>query len=217
MLGAIAGGTIGANLGANVGERLANTGIGRMIGNAIYGAFFSGDAPEDGQQLMERGRQYGARIESELSNRLRALSEERAQRVTSTEQAVDIVDTAITEGRITERQGSQIREAIGQSGNYNNIRMGDIEVAIEQLQASREGTGETLRVGTDRGGRVIVLPPTPMPIQRPTENRANPRGNPRGNNSNPGRGSTVSDLQTRNRDASLAAAQEQANFMVHGA
>ena len=217
LLGAIAGGMMGAELGADAGERLANTRIGRMIGNAVYGSFFSSEAPIQPIQRIVMFRRSGENIENELSNRLRALSEERAQRVTSTEQAVDIVDTAITEGRITERQGSQIREAIGQSGNYNNIRMGDIEVAIEQLQASREGTGETLRVGTDRGGRVIVLPPTPMPTQRPTENRANPRGNPRGNNSNPGRGSSVSDLQTRNRDASLAAAQEQANFMVHGA
>jgi hypothetical protein len=215
MLGAIAGGMMGAELGADAGERLTNTRIGRMIGNAVYGSFFSSEAPIQPIQRIAMFRRSGESIENELSNRLRTLSQERAERISSTEQAVDIVDRAISEGRITERQGSQILEVSGQQGT--NLRIGDIEVAIDQLQASREGVGETLRVGRGEGGRVIVLPPTTLPTQRPTENRANPRGNPRGNNSNPGRGSSVSDLQTRNRDASLAAAQEQANFMVHGA
>ena len=184
VIGGVLGGYAGAELGADAAERFTKSGIGSIIASATYDKFFS-----------ERPTGVSENLESELRNRIRTLREESGQRISATDQLVNRTTAAVEEGRITEAQAAQINEVGGQIGT--NIRAGDIELAIDQLQASREGTGETLRVGRNRGGNIIVLPPTTVPSRsQPAGRNAQPQANRSQNGQ-------INDLQARISDGSL--------------
>lgn len=188
LIGGILGAYLGANAGATAGEWFVNTGMGRYVADAIYDRFFA-ESPT-GQP------------EAQLVSQLTELQRQRRERTASIDEMTQITDRAVSEGRITTNQARQIEEVGAQEGT--NLRIGDIELAIEQMQASGlEGAGSVLRPARDAGtGRVIVLPPIYQEVigGMPTQTQAAPAP------------AAPAEIQTRTPDPTLGQASQAATF-----
>lgn len=186
--GALIGGFIGSMGGAQLGEYLATTGLGRRIGEVIYDRFF-----------VERPT---GQPEAQLMGQLTELQRQRRERTASIDEMTQITDRAVAEGRITRSQARQLEEVGSQEGT--NLRIGDIEAAIEQLQVSGlEGAGSRLQPVRQQGtGRVIVLPTMYQEVvtQRPAQPAATPAAE------------VSSEIQTRTPDPTLGQASQAATF-----
>lgn len=195
LLGAIAG-PVGSALGAYVGalggeklgEFLATTDIGRRLGEVVYDRFFA-----------ERST---GQPEAALMDRLTQLQRERRERTTNIDEMTRLTDAAVNQGRITESQARQLEEIGAQEGT--NLRVGDIELAIEQIQALRsEGEGAALQPTRERGtGRLIVLPTIYQEVVTQNQNQSAPASTAEGS----------SEIQTRIPDPTFGAAAEAAAF-----
>lgn len=186
--GALVGGFAGSLGGAELAERLATTGIGRRIGELIYDRFFA-DRPT-------------GEPETQLIAQLTELQRQRREKTATIDEMTQITDRAVNEGRITRGQARQLEEVGSQEGT--NLRIGDIELAIEQLQASGlEGVGSRLQAGRQEGsGRIIVLPTMYQEVvtQRPTQPASAPAAE------------VSSEIQTRAPDPTLDQAAQAARF-----
>ena len=107
-----------------------------------------------------------------------------------------LTNAAVNQGRITESQARQLEEIGAQEGT--NLRVGDIELAIEQIQALRsEGEGAALQPTRERGtGRLIVLPTIYQEVVTQNRNQSAPASTAEGS----------SNIQTQNPDRTLGAA-----------
>ena len=222
MAGAAAGGFIGSALGpigtflGAMGGAYVGSSYGEEIATALYNSYLSEseDMPDDYNEQAARAARIGANLQTRLSERRAELRQQEREKNVNIEQMTNLTDRAVSEGRITSTQARQIEE-IGSSQGAD-LRAGDIELAIEQLQAARDGaaTAETLKLGLSGGrtGRVIVLPPQSIPSQG---NARRNRPSERPSQSNPSQVNR-NGLQTRNPDNALNSARDHVGWSSNG-
>ena len=222
MAGAAAGGFIGSALGpigtflGAMGGAYVGSSYGEEIATALYNSYLSEseDMPDDYNEQAARAARIGANLQTRLSERRAELRQQEREKNVNIEQMTNLTDRAVSEGRITSTQARQIEE-IGSSQGAD-LRAGDIELAIEQLQAARDGaaTAETLKLGLSGGrtGRVIVLPPQSIPSQG-NARRNRPSERPSQSNSSQ---VNRNGLQTRNPDNALNSARDHVGWSSNG-
>jgi phage tail tape-measure protein len=222
MAGAAAGGFIGSALGpigtflGAMGGAYVGSSYGEEIATALYNSYLSEseDMPDDYNEQAARAARIGANLQTRLSERRAELRQQEREKNVNIEQMTNLTDRAVSEGRITSTQARQIEE-IGSSQGAD-LRAGDIELAIEQLQAARDGaaTAETLKLGLSGGrtGRVIVLPPQSIPSQGNARRNRPPERPSQSNSSQVNRNG----LQTRNPDNALNSARDHVGWSSNG-